>query len=392
MATRSGLRWNCWPEAGDDLLLRAILHRDDTIARAAWHEAQQVLDLDDATHDEQRLFGLLARRLTTLAPDDPRLPQLKAAARHTTFENLVHLTAIDAVMDLLAEAGIEAVVLKGAALLLSVYDNTSLRPIADVDLFLRPDRLADAVALFASAGWIADPRDHLGNHAIGMDGGPISVDLHRALNQELVAAGVSDNGWGMFRVVEAPKPLPSGRRVSILESTDALLHTIAHGLQWNGPIPLRWVPDSAQLLAHGAIDGDRLCHLAEVFAMAPVVHDALVYADEVVGGIVDPAVLRTLDAMRPSRLDELRLRAFHERPAAPGEPPPMGFSVSRYLQRTTGDTILQAIGHVPEFLMQQFDATGWFDLGRRLTGEGLMRVGQALGGTSSRRRGGSDSI
>ena len=70
----------------------------------------------------------------------------------------------------------------------------------------------------------------------------------------------------------------------------------------------------------------------------------------------------------------------------------MGFSVSRYLQRTTGDTILQAIGHVPEFLMQQFDATGWFDLGRRLTGEGLMRVGQALGGTSSRRRGGSDSI
>lgn len=391
MAIHTGLRWNCWPEAGDELLLRAILHRDDDIARAAWRDAQQSLDLDDATHDEQRLFGLLARRLSTLVPDDPRLPQLKAAARHTSFENLVHLSNIDTVIGMLDEAGIETVVLKGAALLLSVYDNASLRPIADVDILVRPDRQRDAIALFSAAGWTADARDHLGNHAIGMEGGLIAVDVHRAVSQELVDPHDPGNRWVFDHRVPAPKSLPSGREVMILDPAAALLHTIVHGLQWNGPIALRWVPDAVQLLGADGFDPDRVRLLASRFAIAPVVHDALVLVDAIAGGIVEPALVRSLDDIEVSRVEALRLRAFHERPVAPGEPPPLGFTLSRFLQRTAGDTAMQAVAHVPEFLMQQFGASGWVDLCRRLAVEALARVRQAWRGIRSRSRMGSDS-
>jgi hypothetical protein len=379
MAIHPGLRWNCWPDPSDHLLLTAIVHRDEQVARDAWRRSRGCVTAP--TNDQRRLFGLLAQRVAALDPQDPFLPELQAVARTFRVENLQHFVNIDAVLAMLDDAGIEAVLLKGVALLLSVYDNTGLRPIADVDLWVRPDRHADALAVFAAAGAVPDQRDHFGNHAMGMSGGPISVDVHRAISQELVAPGVAENGWGTFAVVAAPKALPSGRHPLILESADALLHTIVHGLQWNGPVPLRWVADAVQLLDAGAVDAQRLCALAEQFAISPVILDALRYVDEVTGGLVDPAMLRSLSACRTSRLTELRLRAFHERPANPGEPPPMGFTRARLLQRTKGDTPLRSLGHLPEVLRDQYHAASWLELLRRMTGAALMGLGRRLAGS-----------
>jgi hypothetical protein len=284
-------------------------------------------------------------------------------------------------MEMLEQAGIEAVVLKGTALLLSVYENLSLRPIADVDLWVHPARHAEALAVFEAAGLTRDQRDLMGLHAIGLSGGPIPVDVHRAINQELVAPGLADNGWRFFERVESPKALPSGRHITTLASADALLHTIVHGLSWNGPVALRWVTDSVQLIRSGTVDLDRVRMLADGLAIAPVVQDALQYADDVAGGLVDANLLSQLAACRTSGLGELRLRAFHERPEHEGEPPPMGFTLSRFLQRTKGDTPLLAITRFPVLLRDQFHADGWFNLCRRMLGAGLVRVGRGVAGT-----------
>lgn len=382
MATRAGLRWNCWPDDTDHLLLTAIAHSDEAVARAAWQQVRGCVS--SPTHEQQRLFGQLARRITILESSDPLLPDLQGVARRISAENLQHLINIDGVIGALAEASIDVVVLKGTALLLSVYENMSLRPIADVDLFVRPDCHAHALAVLSAMGAVADQRDHIGNHAIGMVGGPIPIDVHRAISQELVAPDVADNGWGTFSFVESPKPLPSGRHLTILAPADALLHTIVHGLGWNGPVALRWVTDSVQLLRSGAVDTARLCMLADRFAISPLVHDALRYVDEIAGGLIDPAVFVELAAGRQSRLDDLRLRAFHERPDHEGEPPPMGFTLSRFLQRTKGFGLLRSFGCVPELLMDQFEARGWFDLVRRMVGVGLIRLGGRVAGPPTR--------
>jgi hypothetical protein len=288
---------------------------------------------------------------------------------------------IESVMSMLEQGGVEAVVLKGTALLLSVYENLSLRPIADVDVWVHPARHAESLVMFEAAGYTRDQRDLMGLHAIGLSGGPIPVDVHRAINQELVAPGLADNGWGFFERIESPKALPSGRHITTLASADALLHTIVHGLTWNGPVALRWVTDSVQLIRSGTVDLDRVCMLADRIDIAPVVHDALRYADEVAGGLVDANLFSRLADCRTSQLSELRLRAFHERPEHEGEPPPMGFTFSRFLQRTKGDTPLHSIGHLPELLRDQYHADGWFELCRRMLGAGLVRFGRVVAGT-----------
>lgn len=378
MATRLGLRWNCWPDEIDHLLLTAVANADESIALASWHQVRE--PMASSTHEQRRLFGQLARRLAAIDPTDPLLPELQGVARRISAENLQHLVNIDVVLGMLDEAGIDSVVLKGTALLLSVYENMSLRPIADVDVLVRSDRHADALAVFAAIGAVPDQRDHMGNHAVGMVGGPIPVDVHRAISQELVAPGLADNGWGSFSFVTSPKALPSGRHVTILESSDALLHTIVHGLGWNGPIALRWVTDVVQLLRSGHVDMARLCALADQFSVAPVVHDALRYVDDIAGGLVEPSTFEALSRSRVSRLDSMRLRAFHERPDREGEPPPMGFTRSRFLQRTKGDRPVRSLGRLPELLRDQYHADGWFQLLRRMTGALLMRAGQRLSG------------
>jgi hypothetical protein len=380
MASRLGLRWNCWPEQSDHLLLTAAAHADEAVAFAAWTEARGCVL--SPTQEQRRLFGQLAGRVAILDPTDSLLPELQGVSRTIRAENLQHLMNIDEVMGMLETAGIDAVVLKGTALLLSVYDNLSLRPIADVDVWVHPDRHEDALAVFASAGFAPDQRDHVGNHAIGMVGGPISVDVHRAINQELVAPALANNGWGTFACIASPKALPSGRHITILDSADALLHTIVHGLGWNGPVALRWVTDSVHLLRSGTVDLDRVYMLSDRLAIAPVVHDALRYVDEVAGGLVDATVFIRLAAIQTSRLGQLRLRAFHERPEREGEPPALGFTTSRFLQRTKADRPLQAIGRFPRVLRDQFKSDGWFELFRKMMGAALVRVGKRVAGTS----------
>lgn len=378
MALRPDLRWNCWPDDESHLLLQAVLHRDDAVALGAWRRFVPRLDLGAPNDDQWRLLGHMSRRLASLDPDDPTLPSLQRVARRIAVENLAFLAATDSVLDRLDGAGFEPVVLKGTALLLSVYESSSMRPIRDVDLLVAPDRHDDLIEFLESAGWTVDSVDHLGNHAIGMIGGPVSVDVHRALNLELVAPGVPDNGWGTFAVVDSPRALPSGRRVRMLAPTDALLHTIVHGLQCFSPVTLRWVDDAVQLLRSGEVDGDRLCMLAERFAVAPVVHDALLYVDDVTGGTVDPAVLRRLAAIPTSRLDDVRLRAFHERTDTAAASPPLRYVVSIFLQRSKGYRPVEWVGLVPRSLLQQFEVDGWWEFVRKVVGLASVRTGRRL--------------
>lgn len=382
MATVPGLRWDCWPEIVDQLLLRSIIDHDDDEALRAWRDASKCFDLDAPDHERRGLYGLLAHRIGRLAPDESALPILQREARSIAARTLGHLAHMDEPIALLESAGIHPVVLKGAALLLSVYESTAWRRIADLDLLVPPDRLADAVEVLVAAGWTTDQRDHLGNHAIGMTGGAIDVDLHRAVSPELVTPDVASGGTALFTFRTAPRTLPSGRPITILTPTDALVHTVVHGLQWNGPICLRWVPDAALLVEQ--VDHDRLCHLARTFSIAPLIHDALRFLDRL-GRPIDPTLLARLDSIRTTRLDDLRLRAFHERPVTPGAPPPLGFTRARFLQRTKGDGLPRAISRIPRFLEEQFDASGPLSLLRRMAGAGLIRTGQWVGGGSSSR-------
>ena len=57
------------------------------------------------------------------------------------------------VLDLLAERGTETILLKGAALVATVYESFEQRPMADVDILLRRDEAWHAQQVLVAAGW-----------------------------------------------------------------------------------------------------------------------------------------------------------------------------------------------------------------------------------------------
>jgi hypothetical protein len=71
-----------------------------------------------------------------------------AAARNT-----LHLQALEAILKALARLGIIPILLKGASLMLTLYDNPALRPMGDLDLLVLPSEFRPALQCLGSLGY-----------------------------------------------------------------------------------------------------------------------------------------------------------------------------------------------------------------------------------------------
>lgn len=314
MSRIEGLRWDSWPEPSDVLLLRALLHRDDDVARAAWRGFRSTWDPDAPTHDQFRLLGAIADRIDVLDPDDSRIGMYRGMRRRNAVHALVMLDRLDSLLERLGELGVEPVVLKGPALALSVYDHVGARPYGDLDVLVpygAHERIVDA---FVADGWEATHHDFAGNHGVNFRRGEAEVDLHRLLHAEIVLPRRPEQTMSVLRTELAPRELASGKRVRILAPTDALLHTIVHGTQRLLPHNLRWAVDADRIIATGRVDWDRLVALSKTFRLSPLVHDALVFHSTLTGRVIPEGVLERLAADRLQWLERKRLDAFHEWP------------------------------------------------------------------------------
>lgn len=144
--------------------------------------------------------------------------------------------------------------LKGVPLVLTVYRDLSLRPMADVDLLIPPDRLDEALALLAREGLLpvqpppaglARSPGHV-DHSVPLrrPGGP-EIDLHYYALDECRWPGADQGLWA--RAEERPF---LGLPLRVPGPTDMLLHLCAHGYRVQGSNP-RWVLDAGLLLLHG---------------------------------------------------------------------------------------------------------------------------------------------
>ena len=87
------------------------------------------------------------------------------------------------------QGGLELVLLKGAALGHLVYAQPVLRPKSDLDLWVRPDQLAEASGLLAGLGFrprldpadVAGTKKHLPQTKLQIDGQEVVVELHHSI-------------------------------------------------------------------------------------------------------------------------------------------------------------------------------------------------------------------
>lgn len=219
-------------------------------------------------------------------------------------------------LGVLAGAGIDVALLKGAALAATVYGSYAARPMNDVDLLVPAEQAARAKQLLTEAGWGIDPEvedeevyrahHHLAP-LIDLRGSRSRLELHH----DLVPLGhpfdlsVSDM-WKKMRTIEV-----AGLRIGALEPNEHALHIAIH-FAWSHLMRSgAWhaFRDIGSLERAGMLDWGRLVALAMRARGASCVYWTLKLAREMTGLRVPDRVLADLQPAMSARL--LRLLEQH---------------------------------------------------------------------------------
>ena len=297
-----------WPSDEQRLLLRAALLPGDR-ALAAWREWRAVKEgaggLDGVAWS---LMPLLYRNLPydradSLATERERLRQ---ACMETAAANLVLFGRTRPVLQALAGAGFQTLLLKGSALATLYYPEKSLRPMADIDLLVRTSKVEEVISWLEHRGWHPRPRrwerfnatyrQVVPSHEFTKD--RRSIDLHWHLLPECCRPQDDDDLW------DAAVPFDfQGIPALALGPADQLLHVCVHGARRSSAAPLRWLADAAMIVRHAdpAVDWERLVAQARRRGLVLPIRDALSYIREHLDGPVPEAAMAALAASPTSR-------------------------------------------------------------------------------------------
>ena len=175
-----------------------------------------------------------------------------------TGRNIIMLRELDAATAALNSRGVEPVLLKGAALLKTVYPHPGHRRLADLDLLIRKNEMPAAAEALAGIGYSpAGARGHHLNFAARREF-PVLIELHTHLFNP-------DNP--MFRYafpIDAEKfadnAVPfewEGMRARMPRSEDMALHLICHAVRERYG-SLKYFADLNELFEGGLVDRELL--------------------------------------------------------------------------------------------------------------------------------------
>ena len=251
-----------WPDADELLLLRAAL-LPPPASEVAWRALRPRFALDDIRAEPYRLVPLLHQNLVRCGVEDPDLGRMRGIRRRTWVENTLRLRGLAGSLECLRAAGIETLVLKGAALAVSTYDDIGLRPMGDVDVMVPVEQRDAAFDALAAVGWpepVASDRRFFpyrhGYELLRPEGA--SLDLHWQLGQNLVLRDDPARSTDAFWAAAEPTCI-AGVSTRVLCPADALLHVVTHGFNWMSDAHLHWAADAWTIVgaAGDSLDWDR---------------------------------------------------------------------------------------------------------------------------------------
>ena len=287
----------------------------------AWDSGRWGRLLDIA--DWHRLSPVLFTHLRAVggAPA-PVLSALERAYLANAARSMFIRATTATVVRALDAAGVPSLLLKGAALVETVYDDPAEREMPDIDLLVPADRLGDATATLAELDYAPAPDPDADQHPIP---GPtavriaphqpihdaalvgpeqlVAVELHRHIAIGGEEGGDFDLGglWDRARQVPA-----TDHRVPSPE--DLLIHICFHftrnrlggsaGRRNTGGA-LAQILDIQRVVANDAVDWDELTHTARDFGLGTRVFLGLFAAREL--GVPIPA--EAIEPIRPSGFD-----------------------------------------------------------------------------------------
>lgn len=293
----------CWPNELQTFLLLACLCQQETIAQDAfrgWAERVHLFFIDNGSYP---LLPMLYERLRRWNLPYRDMAKLKGIARYFWVRHQTQRRELFALAAAFADAGIEILLLKGAALNATVYEGTT-RVMADIDIAVRRRDAAAAMKLLQELGWIPGlrPAQEKVAHGCPFRRGEVQVDLHwDFLHSRPLDDTEQDILWQAADKIEI-----NGITVRTLCAADQVLHICEHGMRMNDTAPFRWLADICLILRRGNVDWQRLGTLAERFELIEPVRRSLSYLGAALHEPVPQAAFEALNARRnplPRRLE-----------------------------------------------------------------------------------------
>ena len=299
------------PSDEQRLMIEAALMRGPRAREAAlsWLATADIARLGKAS---RRLLPLLCERFRLEGLEHPFLPVLKGVKRHTWYNNRLLFNKIEPVIRVLREAGIDVMVIKGAALTIEYYRDYSLRPMEDVDLLVRTEDASAAMDVLYRQGWKTKKiqgglRKRLLQymhalhfwHPSGHD-----LDLHWHMLPFCVEPNADADFWAASKEVTF-----ESQTVRVLDPADQLLHICAHGAAWDIIAPVRWIPDAVAVLQGASrINWERLLLQTRRRKLTLLVRGALNYINRTLGALVPADVLREINRLDVSIFEKWEYR------------------------------------------------------------------------------------
>lgn len=262
------------------LLLEACLGTPQ-LRREAWRrwlELTRFDDIDPGSHALLPSVGYFNR--------DEALPEssrLRGLFRHNWAVNQQRFRLVLPALTALQEAGLEPVLLKGAALAERIYGSLGARRMADVDVLVSSKHFANAADTLERSGFSpgADfrwPRASVKSWAfVGPE--DAQIDLHaRPLQAPSNEATESAMRLGTGHVTISGLTLPT------LSDSANLVVALVHGMQYDGRSSHQWILDVSLLIRAGGIDWKQLSDIAGLlnleFAVSRGLQEALPFVPD----------------------------------------------------------------------------------------------------------------
>jgi hypothetical protein len=375
------LKETCLPTEQQEWLLKAALLKGPESIQS-WEKWINGTDINSLDLGSQRLLPLLFNNLHSQNISHPILNKFKGVYRQTWYRNQMLFKEMSSVIRSFHEAGIETMVIKGAALVIVHYKDIGLRPMDDFDLLVPSQKIIPAIDQLKQLKWRTKfPLDKLTDNNIPYQRafhfrGPSghNLDLHRHIQFESLEANADQDFWdGSIPI------LAGGMQTLALNPTDQLLHTCVHGLMWNEVPPLRWVADAVMILrTTRVINWERLLIQSEKWGVCLTMRETLQYLSSQMHAPVPAQFLNRFQKITITDLDRMEFKVYNHPPGLTGQLPKRWYIYSSRFVKASG--ILQRLLGFPRFLQHFWTLDSLALVPFHAMGRGLHRLGSLLFG------------
>ncbi|HJQ22590.1 MAG TPA: nucleotidyltransferase family protein [Blastocatellia bacterium] len=296
-----------------DLIRAAFPFDDRRVLSPVIKESDWPLLVETAIPHGLAPLAFAALKKCSLAEAAPAaaVARLRLAYLRTSLANQMAFQELGDLLDRFERNRIPLIILKGAALVPTLYGDHALRPMGDLDLLVPRAAAAQAQAALIEQGYTAATEMARGfaeafaveRSFLRLGDRPAQIDLHWHLFATAYYAERIPIEWFWRRTTTIEV---SGRRALTFSPTAQLLYLSAHYLQHHYR-RLIWSYDIARLMTHDAsqIDWDEAVEAAAAFGLSPVLGEALREVCEQWGVFMPATVEARLRAVESSWKDQL---------------------------------------------------------------------------------------